>query len=125
MYPVTYNKTPNNAVSLSAIYKGKTTLIPPDINNSDVLARKAKSLYENGHYNEALDKYDRAIKLNSSSYEAWKGRGIALYLIDRYPDSLEALNRSLELISWIWSNLGLQGSSVLRCGFISGGSRLL
>jgi tetratricopeptide (TPR) repeat protein len=65
------------------------------------LARKAKSPYENGHYNEALDKYDHAIKLNSSSDGAWKDREIALYLIDRYPGSLEALNRSLELISWI------------------------
>lgn len=58
-------------------------------------------------YEEALDAYDEALRLNPSSKLAWYGRGNALADLDapRYEEALQAYDKALQLdptFSWAW-----------------------
>ena len=55
-------------------------------NTADDWYKKGLDLGRNGSYEEAVLAYNRAIELDSTSSEAWKGKG----------DSLKALGRQAE-----------------------------
>jgi cytochrome c-type biogenesis protein CcmH/NrfG len=48
-------------------------------------------------YQKALDSYGRAINIDGKNANFWAGKGIALRFLQRYPDSLVALKKALEL----------------------------
>ena len=59
-----------------------------------------------GEYNESIEIYNQAIKLDPNSSLAWIGRGDALLSVGRYNESLENYDQAIELdpkssIAWI------------------------
>ena len=54
-------------------------------------------LDELGRYEEALESYDRAIKINENHAEAWILKSFVLCKINRFNEALEAINKAKEI----------------------------
>ncbi|MEG4321349.1 MULTISPECIES: tetratricopeptide repeat protein [unclassified Microcoleus] len=54
-------------------------------------------LQEISRYEEAIQRYDKAIKLKPDSCEAWNFRGIALLQLGRYEESIVSFDKALEI----------------------------
>jgi tetratricopeptide (TPR) repeat protein len=48
-------------------------------------------------FEEAIKKYEQAIRLKPDSYEAWNFRGIALLQLGRYEESIASFDKALEI----------------------------
>jgi tetratricopeptide (TPR) repeat protein len=60
-------------------------------------------------YGEAIESFDRAIKLKDNFHPAWLGKGIALAELERYQPALEAFDRAIKRQPqdpFIWANRG-------------------
>lgn len=74
-----------------------------DLENSDRYNRAINSginYYYQGKYDEAIDAYDQAINLDPNStqtWQAWKGRGDALYGQEKYEESIIAYDNAIRL----------------------------
>jgi len=80
------------AVVVAALgFEFRTFFRSPDI------ASQGDALYDQGRYEEALARYNKAIELNPNSGIAYGGRGSALRMLGRYPEALAALNKAIEL----------------------------
>ena len=60
-------------------------------NNKGVISTKL------GKYNEALDCFDRALKLNSHVSNIWLNRGIALVKMNEFEEAMDCFDRALQL----------------------------
>ncbi|MCT7984486.1 tetratricopeptide repeat protein [Laspinema sp. A4] len=77
--------------------------------DSDQLIEKASLLLESQDYLEALDQCDQAIGIKADHALAWKCRGDALYLLDRYESALVAYDNASRLepkTARYWNNRG-------------------
>jgi tetratricopeptide (TPR) repeat protein len=50
-----------------------------------------------GRYEEALEAYNKAIKIKPDYHEAWSNKGNALRKLGRYNEALEACNKAIEI----------------------------
>ncbi len=55
------------------------------------------SLLAGGRYLEAIDSYDKAIKVQPLSFEAWLGKGRALRSLRKYEEALEVYEKVTEI----------------------------
>jgi tetratricopeptide (TPR) repeat protein len=67
--------------------------------DSNAWHRKGLELGKSGHYEEALQAFDKALELNSDVSTAWYNKGIALDNLGRYEEALQVYNKALELKS--------------------------
>ena len=68
-------------------------------------ANRGNVLNDLKRYEEALESYDMAIKLDANNQQAWIKRGNILKYLDRYEEALESYDRALELdanYQWGW-----------------------
>ena len=82
-------------------------------NKPKALARywkyQADALAELKRYEEAVDKYNRAVELEAGYAWTWKNRGDALCELKRYEEAIDSYDRVVELepdCSWTWKNRG-------------------
>lgn len=74
-----------------------------DLENSDRYNKAINSglnYYYQGKYDEAIDAYDQAINLDPNStqtWQAWKGKGDALYGQEKYEEAIIAYDKAIEL----------------------------
>ena len=63
----------------------------------DTLVKQAKSLLEDGKFEEALSFFDQALLLDQNNADLWNYKGVTLRSMGRYDDALDCFNRSLEI----------------------------
>ena len=64
---------------------------------SSVLFYESLSLSGKGDYEEAIEKYNEAIKLNSNYTELYNNRGVAKYELGQYREAIDDYDRAIEL----------------------------
>ena len=74
------------------------------------LMDKGYSLTELGHFGEAVEAYDRAIKLQPDYAWAWARKGRTQRLLERYEDALGSYDEALRIqprYAWAWKGRGM------------------
>ena len=68
------------------------------------VASQGDELYDHGHYEEALERYDKAIELNPTFEVAYASKGSALRMLGRYPEAIAALDKAIALNPrYVWA----------------------
>jgi tetratricopeptide (TPR) repeat protein len=68
-----------------------------ELNESESWIKRGNVLLGVRRYEEAIERYDRAIRLNPNSSKAWNFRGIALLQLGRYEESIASFDKALEI----------------------------
>jgi tetratricopeptide (TPR) repeat protein len=58
---------------------------------------QGNSLFFAGRYEEAITFYDRAVKIEPGSHEAWYNRGVSLEELGRYEEAIASYERAVEI----------------------------
>ncbi len=58
---------------------------------------KGLALYNLRKYNEAMESYDRAIKIDPNNAYAWYNKGNALYALGKYNEAMESYDRAIKI----------------------------
>jgi len=90
--------------TLTTEYQRNTTKSQKDESNSLDELDESESWIKRGNvllgvsrYEEAIKKYEQAIRLKPDSWEAWNLRGIALLQLGRYEESIASFDKALEI----------------------------
>lgn len=62
-----------------------------------VLVNKGDSLVESSMYAEAIQCYDKALKINPKLTEVWNNKGLALARTGRYAEAIKCYDKAIEL----------------------------
>ncbi len=99
--------TPANRLALAAAYQFNHQLdkavplfqgaVMADPENFDVRMMYGRALRDTKQYQSAAQQFAEAVKRNPKSAPAWSDLAGMLYLLERYPQALEALDRAREL----------------------------
>jgi tetratricopeptide (TPR) repeat protein len=68
-----------------------------ELNESESWIKRGNVLLGVRRYEEAIERYERAIRLNPDSCEAWNFLGIALLQLGRYQESIASFDKALEI----------------------------
>jgi tetratricopeptide (TPR) repeat protein len=71
--------------------------------------KEADALLNLGKYNEAIECYDKVIKINSNHAGAWNNKGLALGNLGKYNEAIECYDKVIEINSnhaGAWNNKG-------------------
>ena len=52
---------------------------------------------ENGQFAHAVNSFEKALSQDPGRYDAWVGRGSALFYLDRYADALISFEKAIEI----------------------------
>jgi len=87
-----------------------------EITLASEIYKMAVDLQEQGKCDEALEAYERAVKLNPQDARAWNNIGVIFCKQDRYEEAIAAYNKAIDIDSkaaLIWFNKGF----TLEIGF--------
>jgi tetratricopeptide (TPR) repeat protein len=79
-------------------------------NDSKLWIKKANALSDAGRYEESLQTYDQAIKIDPKDAEAWNDKGVALNKLVRHKEALDAYEKAIAIDSHYaeaWNNKGI------------------
>lgn len=79
------------------ISQGSEEISSDELDESESWIKRGNVLLGVKRYEEAIKRYEVAIKLNPDSYEAWNFRGIALLQLGRYEESIASFDKALEI----------------------------
>jgi tetratricopeptide (TPR) repeat protein len=68
-----------------------------ELNEAESWIKRGNVLLLVSRYEEAIQRYELAIRLNPNSCEAWNLRGIALLQLGRYQESIASFDKALEI----------------------------
>lgn len=68
-----------------------------ELDESESWIKRGNVLLGVSRYEEAIQRYERAIRLKPHSCEAWNFRGIALLQLGRYEESIASFDKALEI----------------------------
>jgi hypothetical protein len=68
-----------------------------ELDESESWIKRGNVLLKVSRYEEAIQRYELAIRLNPNSCEAWNLRGIALLQLGRYEESIASFDKALEI----------------------------
>jgi len=76
-------------------------LVEEKVDNDPLDAQKYYSegftLYNQGKYLEALEKFDRASEIDPNFADAWYNKGVTLSTLGRYPEAIESYDRVIAI----------------------------
>jgi tetratricopeptide (TPR) repeat protein len=73
------------------------------------LNKKGWALHTLGRYNEAIQFYDRALKINPNYADTWNYKGISFYNLKKYDEAIQAYDRAIRInpnYAYAWNNKG-------------------
>ncbi|WP_017660989.1 tetratricopeptide repeat protein [Baaleninema simplex] len=76
---------------------------------SSLLLEQGRLFESNKDFQEALNCYDLALRVNFNSYDAWHSRGGLLHILEQYEKAIESYDRALEIkpdLYFAWTNRG-------------------
>jgi len=78
---------------------GKTTCQIVSTHEKKVVSwnNKGVALSRLGKYNEAIEAYDEALRINPDYTSAWNNKGVVLSRLGKYPEAIEAFDRALRI----------------------------
>ena len=67
--------------------------------NASVLSfiEEGTRFHESGQFAQAVDSFEKALSQDPGRYDAWVGRGSALFYLDRYSDALTSFEKAIEI----------------------------
>ncbi len=67
--------------------------------NASVLSfiEEGTRFHESGQFAHAVDSFEKALSQDPGRYDAWVGRGSALFYLDRYSDALTSFEKAIEI----------------------------
>ena len=71
---------------------------------------KGLALDKLGRYQEAVDSYEKALKIDPGYVKAWNNKGLALDKLGRYQEAVDSYERALSIDpndATVWHNKGL------------------
>jgi tetratricopeptide (TPR) repeat protein/CHAT domain-containing protein len=71
-------------------------------------------LKSQNRYSEAIDSFDRALRLNQDDDVSWRERGISLRALGRFEEALYSCNRAIQCNDKSYENLHQRGLSLLK-----------
>jgi tetratricopeptide (TPR) repeat protein len=97
---------------LTTTLKGLQDRYPELILTADDYVKKGDALFYETSYKEALDAYERAIKLKPDEPDAWTGKGSTLGQLQYPKEALAAYNKAIELkpdslVAWLGKGIAL------------------
>ena len=97
-----YNQVQREAVgSLEKALCTGTQKLNLNVSNSQEHSRFwiaiGRGFYNLWCFEEAVASYDQALKVKSSDYEAWNGRGHSLSYLERYEEAIASYDKALEI----------------------------
>ncbi len=78
--------------------------------SSNDLVREGSVLTSSGKYMDAINIYDKAIKINPQDASAWNGKGIVLDELGKYDEAIKAYDKAIEIDPQYfdaWTNRGV------------------
>jgi hypothetical protein len=102
---VSQSKSEENAPSQLQEHKGGLS-----VNDSKFWIKEANALSDAGKYEESLQAYDQAIKIDPIDAEAWNNKGVALNKLVRHSEALAAYEKAIAIDSQYaeaWNNRGI------------------
>jgi len=59
--------------------------------------RRGNTFYDRRRYEEAIERYDKAIEINPNLFEAWKKKGDAFCGLEKYDDGINCYDKALKI----------------------------
>ena len=59
--------------------------------------RRGNTFYDRCRYKEAIERYDKAIQINSNLFEAWKKKGDAFCRLEKYDEGINCYDKALKI----------------------------
>eukprot|EP00828_Plagiopyla_frontata_P026238 TRINITY_DN3410_c0_g2_i2.p2 TRINITY_DN3410_c0_g2~~TRINITY_DN3410_c0_g2_i2.p2 ORF type:complete len:124 (-),score=10.78 TRINITY_DN3410_c0_g2_i2:101-472(-) len=98
-----------------------TTCVQENIMDQNCWLKKGFCENALGNYQDAIQSYNYAIKIDSLSYNwalrlgpkssaTWNNKGLALYYLSKYSDAIKCYDQALEIDptnSYAWNNKGI------------------
>lgn len=81
--------------------KTSEKIVKPHEKKVIVWNNKGVTLSRLGKYDEALEAYDQALRIDPDYPNAWNNKGVVLSRLGKYPEALEAFDRALQTRSGI------------------------
>jgi tetratricopeptide (TPR) repeat protein len=88
----------------------KAAGVPAGSDEGEEWFRKAVALARAGDWQESIDCFERALKINPRDVQSWFGKGISLVQLERRKEALECFDRAIEInpLKWdVWTSKGL------------------
>jgi tetratricopeptide (TPR) repeat protein len=97
--------------------KGQAALKGLQYKKAVLSVTQGNELFNEGHCQEAIECYDRAVDLDPYDYNAWYSRGIAYISLEKYSEAVESFECAIEINSGFyqaWYNYGVALSGLGR-----------
>ena len=66
-------------------------------NDAEVFTKQGNSHYDQKQFNEALQCFENALKIDSNCHSAWNGKGLSLHGLNRYSEAIDCFDKAIEL----------------------------
>jgi len=73
------------------------------------LNKKGLDLYNKGKYEEAINCFDKALKINDDVYQVWNNKGLVYYKLKKYEEAVKCFEKALSInpgYTTAWYNKG-------------------
>lgn len=111
------NRTVRVSVNVPGCIEGSDSIAYTTPDSARWWIEKGNSLFYQEKYLEAIECYDRSIRLDSNYADAWNNKGVALNILGRYEDALNATNEAIKLDPQYpdaWNNKGVSLNNLGR-----------
>lgn len=108
-YPIQNDGTASLAPISAAVTQPVSNSREAETSSAETWINKGDALYKQGKYDEAIQAYDEAIRLNPQALTAWNGKGRTLQTLHKYDEAINSYDKAISLDPknyYAWINKG-------------------